>query len=389
MKKLILFAFLFVLSQLKAQDSIQPTIDSIQYHPIKNQSSWNISFHGFIQSDVIIDNKKLEYIDGYLPSYMSSNSIDYNSYFTMRQSQLGLGVGNSDLGINGYVEIDFIGPDNKNQPRLRKLYFTYKNWKIGQDWSNLNDLNSWPNLLDFNGPNAALYKRRMQITYSKKINPNNSFSISLEDPSIPEITLPQNDKQWKKKEILPNLIGAYQYGNKSYIRAAGVLSPISYHKRNHLSENSKTHTTLGYGINMTSVIYTNKLSNFKLVVSAGKGTASNVISFQDEGYDAIVNPNNPTQLKKLSYFSTVVAYEHWWNKKWSSVAFYSGSFLGNKKYSTESMLKRVQHFGINTVYQPISYFRTGFDLTYGYVDRYQIKNKTEAARLQLSAIFSF
>ena len=389
MKKLILFAFLFVIAQLKAQDSITLAIDSVQKDSSKKNSPWNISFHGFIQADVIVDNKKLDYIDGYFPTYMETNQTEYNSYFSMRQSQLGLDVGNSDLGIKGYVEIDFIGPNNKNQPRLRKLFITYKNWMIGQDWSNVNDLNTWPNLLDFNGPNAALYDRKMQIKYSKQINEKNQFAISLEDPATPSITLPENELDWKKQQLLPNIVGAYKYGSKSYVRAAAYLSPISYKKRNSKTEDLKLNTTLGIGIHASSVLYVNKLSNFKLIAAAGNGTATNVISFNGEGYDAVPDPNNPNRLKKLNYFTTVLAYEHWWNEKWSSVVFYSGSFLGKDKYSTEGMLKRVQHLGINTIYQPTSYFRTGFDFTYGYVDRYKIENKTEAARFQLSAVFCF
>ncbi len=392
MKNLAICFLLFLSIFSSAQDSIvleQPKTNSPAVENTENTKPWSVDFSGFIQADVIIDNKKLDYIDGYFPTYMESNATDYNSYYSMRQSQLGLGITNNDIGIRGFVQIDFIGPNNKTQPRLRKLFITYKNWMIGQDWSNVNDLDTWPNLLDFNGPNAALYARKMQIKYSKQINEKNQFAISLEDPATPSITLPENELGWKKQQLLPNIVGAYKYGSKSYIRGAAFLSPISYKKRNNADEELDLNTTLGVGLHASSVIYVNPLSNFKMIAAAGNGTATNVISFGDEGYDAVPDPMNPNRLKKLDYFTTVVAYEHWWNQKWSSVAFYSGSFLGKEKYSTEGMLKRVQHFGINTVYQPTSYFRTGFDFTYGFVDRYQVENKTESARLQLSAVFSF
>lgn len=391
--KNIAICFLFLLAIFSsAQDSIvleEAKTNISSPEATENKKSWSVDFSGFIQADVILDNKKLDYIDGYFPTYMESNKTDYNSYFTMRQSQLGLGITNNDTGIRGFVQIDFIGPDNKTQPRLRKLFITYKNWMIGQDWSTVNDLDTWPNLLDFNGPNAALYTRKMQIKYSKQINEKNQFAIALEDPATPSITLPENDLGWKKQELLPNLVAAYKYGNRSYIRTAAFFSPISYKKRENTEEELNLNTTLGVGVHASSVLYVNKLSNFKLIAAAGNGTATNVISFNGEGYDAVPDPQNPNRLKKLNFFSTVAAYEHWWNEKWSSVAFYSGSFLGKEEFSTEGMLKRVQHFGINTVYQPTSYFRTGFDFTYGFVDRYQVQNKTESARLQFSAVFSF
>lgn len=393
MKRITLYMFMFLSWFCFGQNQELP-LDSISQEEKSNlqlldNKSWSIDLSGFIQADVIFDNKKLDYINGYFPTYMESNKTDYNSYISMRQSQLGLGITNHETGIRGFVQIDFIGANNKNDIRLRKLFFTYKNWKIGQDWSNLNDLDTWPNLLDFNGPNAALYARRMQIRYTKEINEKNQFSISLEDPEIPSITVPDGELDWKKKNLFPNVIGAYKYGAHSYIRAAMVFSPISYEKRNSMDQDLKLNHTLGIGLHATSVIYVDRLSNFKLVAAAGNGTATNVISFQDEGYDAVPDPKNLTHLKKLNFFTTVLAYEHWWNEKWSSVIFYSGSFLGKEKYSSENMLKAVQHYGINTIYQPTSHFRTGFDLTYGYVDRYKIVKREESARLQISAVYSF
>ena len=385
----IFFLFSFCTYAQTIEEQKDSLIESQNNLPPKEEESWSFDFSGFIQADVILDNKKLDYIDGYFPTYMQSNRTEYNSHFTMRQSQLGFGVKNNNSGIRGYVEIDFIGPDNKTQPRLRKLYFTYKNWKIGQDWSVVNDLNTWPNLLDFNGPNAALYGRKFQISYTKDVDDKQQIAFALEDPATPSITLPENELGWKKENLLPNIVTAYRYGSKSYIRTAAFLSPISYHKRNSEDEDLKLNTTLGFGAHISSVIYTGKLSNFKVIAAAGNGTATNVISFNEEGYDAVPDPQNSNRLKKLDFFTTVVAYEHWWNEKWSSVLFYSGSFLGKQKYATHGMLKKIEHFGINTVYQPTHYFRTGFDFTYGYVDRYFNDNLTESARLQLSAVFSF
>ena len=383
MRRIVIAIFLCFINFINAQDTI---VNS----SLKKVPNWSLDYEGFIQADVIIDNKKLSYIDGYLPNYIESNQVDYNTYFTMRQSQFGVGITNNETGIRGFVQIDFIGPNNSNNVRLRKLFITYKNWLIGQDWSTLNDLDTWPNLLDFNGPNAALYARRMQIRYTKVITEKKQYSFSLEDPNIPSITLPDTELNWKKKTLFPNVIGAYKYGSKNYIRGAAILSPISYQKAvAPFSETYKTSTLLGYGVHATSVLYINKLSNFKLVAATGKGVATNIITFWEEGYDAVPDPRNLNKINTLPVLTSVAAYEHWWNQKWSSVAFYSYSKIGKEEYMPEGMLKKVQHFGINTIFQPTSYFKTGFDFTYGFVDKYQISNKLESARLQLSTVYSF
>jgi hypothetical protein len=390
MKKIVSIVILFLTIQNYAQDSIvEPRKnEEVENSAQKSIKKWKFDFTGFIQADVIIDDKKVKYIDGYLPTHIESNAKDYNTYISLRQSQFGLGITNTETGIKGYVEIDLIGDNNKTQPRLRKVYITYKNWKIGQDWSTVDDLNTWPNILDFNGPNSAAFGRRMMIQYSKEINPNNSFKIALEDPAIPSVTLPKDDL-WKNKSLYPNLVGVYRYGSHSYVRAAGILSPITVQNRETVDGNYKSNTTLGYGINLTSNIYVNKLSNFKIGAYAGKGVSTRVVAFSGEGYDALVNQNTQNSLKTLPVLSLLGAYEHWWNNKWSSVLFYSYATVGKQEYMTDNMLKSVQHGGFNTMYQPNSHFKTGVDFTYGFVERYGSNKLTEAARLQFSVVYMF
>jgi len=377
---IITFLLLFNAMQAQAPQSETKTLQ---------KKDWDFKLSGFIQADIIFDNKKLTYIDGYLPTYITSNAIDYNTYFTLRQSQLNLGIANTKSGISGLVQVDFIGPNNQNKIRLRKLYITYKNWLIGQDWSTLNDLNTWPNLLDFNGPNGALYARRMQIRYTQTINAYNQYAISIEDPNIPSITLPSTNLNWRKKTIFPNVVGAYKYGSKNYIRGAAIISPITYQQYSNQQSSLVTNTSIGFGVHASSVLYVNELSNFKLVGAAGTGIATNIVAFWEEGYDAVPNPNNPNELKKLPVITGVAAYEHWWNSQWSSVLFYSYSKVGKKQYMSENMFKTVQHYGLNTVYQPTSYFKAGVDFTYGLLEKYFVSHKLESARLQISTVFMF
>lgn len=373
-----------------AQDAFIEEEEIIAEPIAKPEKSWSVDFSGFVQADVIIDNKKAVYVDGFYPSYLESNKTDYNSYISMRQTQLGLGITNNETGIRGFVQIDFIGPDNKTQPRLRKIFITYKNWKVGQDWSTVDDLNTWPNILDFNGPNANAFGRRMMIQYAKQINDKNRFEVALEDPAIPSVSLPE-DGLWKSKSLYPNLVGTYKYGSHSYVRAAGIISPITYQERRTTEDDFKTNTTIGYGLNLTSNIYTDQLSNFKLGAFAGNGVSTRVVAFSGDGYDGIVDSKTNNSLKKLPVLSLLGAYEYWWSKKWSSVLFYSFSTVGKKEYmdgDSSKNLKSVQHGGFNTMYQPTSYFKTGVDFTYGFVDRYNGK-RSEQARLQFSAVYMF
>lgn len=73
MKSIFLYLFICISVITRAQnleviiDSIPQTKKTIDQEPTK---PWGLDFSGFIQADVIFDNKKLDYIDGYFPTYM-------------------------------------------------------------------------------------------------------------------------------------------------------------------------------------------------------------------------------------------------------------------------------------------------------------------------------
>ena len=394
MKKIAALVLLMFTIISNAQDTIVEPEDTTQNPTIlgdltTKKGPWELGLSGFIEADVIIDNKKNAFVDGFMPSYIQSNKTDYSSHASIRQSQVGLKFGNTDLDLSVYFEIDFIGADNKTAPRFRKGYITYKNWKIGQDWSTNADMNTWPNIFDFNGPNGSIGVRRMQIRYTKEVNAKHQYSFALEDPDIPSITVPDDSLGWKMKPVLPNVIATYRYGGETYIRGALTLNPISYDKRYTTKEDFHTETMLGYALNLSSVIKTGKKSKLILQTMYGKGANTITLAFGGEGYDAVPDLNDHNNLKMLPYQMGIVAYEHWWNDKWSSVAYYNYSKIGKEKYMTEGMTKSIQHAALNLVYNPTSYIRMGIEGNYGFTTRYQVENKLEAFRLQISTAVCF
>lgn len=354
-------------------------------------SEWDLYMNGFVQMDAMLDFQEIQSKDGFAATAIAlpqQNSMSSN--FSIKQSQIGLGIKqkNSKENLSAYVEIDFLGPNGTTAPRFRRGYITWRKFLIGQDWSNFSDFDIFPNIFDFAGPNGTMFVRTVQIRYTTNLSKKEKLSLSLEDPNIVSVTLPDSPADWKKKAVIPTFTAVYRYGNeRDYFKAGALLSPISYEIKNDFQDNYNTHTTLGFGAMVSGKLYSSTLNNFRFQSSYGKGYATNNIVLNEQHYDAIPDLQN-NRLKTLSLLNIVGIYEHWWTTKWSSVIYYSYSQVGKKDFIPENMIKNFQNTGVNLIYQPYKKFRIGAEGNYGNFKNFANK-KADAFRLQFSTSLSF
>lgn len=357
---------------------------------INEEKAWQFKFSGFIQADYMLDAQQMKSKDGFVsPLIEIPQKNSGSSYFSIRQSQLRVDIQNPKIDISGKVEIDFYGANDTSAPRLRQAYITWKQFMFGQLWSNFSDVDTWSQLLDFVGPNAAMSTRQVQLRYTTKLKSHGLFSLSLEDPDAPSITLPKDSLSWMKKALYPSFTAAYRYGTaKNYIRIAGIFSPISYEGKDESSISRKqiNKTVFGAGINLSGAHYLKSLNNIKFQTSYGVGYATNNIVLHNMGYDMMADMN--TDLKLLPMYNILLMYEHWWNLSLSSTIYYSDSKLLRRAFMPSNVLNNFQNTGINFIYHPQPYLRIGMEFTYGRVEN-TAHEVAKAMRSQLSTSFTF
>ncbi|PRB00707.1 hypothetical protein CQ046_17945 [Chryseobacterium sp. MYb7] len=355
--------------------------------PDASGRKWSAYLKGFVQTDAMLNFQEMGAKDGIVaPSIVIPQHNSMSSYFSVRQSQVGLGFKqtdqNGDSPVSAYVEIDLYGSNGTTSPRLRHAYVQWKKWLIGQTWSNFSDSEIFPNIFDFNGANGAMLNRSMQVRYTEKLSDKETLSFSLEDPGKVSMTIPGNHTEWKKKSLIPIVTGMYRYGNtKDYVKLGGTLSPVNYENQ------EKGYTKIGFGGIVSLRKYVNGLDNFRFQTSYGKGVARNNLVLSGEGYDAVFDPQRNTA-ETLSLFNIVGIYEHWWSLKWSSVVYYSYSQMGSNSAVTNSMMKRFQNAAINLIYKPYKNLRIGMEGNYAMTENFG-EMKANAFRLQFSTSFSF
>ncbi|TNE83537.1 MAG: hypothetical protein EP339_00175 [Gammaproteobacteria bacterium] len=100
-------------------------------------------------------------------------------YFDTDAVQSRIGVRTSlPTGVKVTIEGDFRGGSTGGVLRLRHAYGQYKNWTLGQTWSNYTSFVGSTSVLEFDGVagNAGLQARRAQARYT-----NGPLSFSVED----------------------------------------------------------------------------------------------------------------------------------------------------------------------------------------------------------------
>lgn len=395
-QKGLLVSFIIV-SMFHAKIHAQTKIVSLQpkssTESLENDA-WSVYLKGFIQTDMMLDFQDMGYKDGLsAPSITLPQRNEISSNFSVKQSQIGLGIKQfSSNGVtsdlSAYVEIDFFGSNGTTAPRFRMGYIQWKNVLIGQTWSNFSDIDIFPNIFDFAGPNGTLFTRTMQVRYTASLSQKEKLFVSLEDPAGTSILLPPTSTNWKKKAIIPLITAVYRYGNeRDYLKLGGILSPISYEAHNHISDTQDTHTILGFGGMISGKLYSSLLNNFRLQASYGKGYANSNLVLNGERYDAVPDIENNT-MKTLSLLNLVGIYEHWWTQKWSSVVYYSYSQVGRKSIIPNQLIQNFQNAGANIIFQPYKKLRLGAEANYGKSENFA-KESAHAFRIQLSTSLSF
>lgn len=357
----------------------------------KTPNEWDLYVKGLIQTDFMLDFQYMKVKNGFIAHSITIPQYNNTSTnFSIKQSQIGLGIKQKkENDLSAYTEIDFYGPNGTTAPRLRHAYLQWNKWLVGQTWSNFSDLEMIPGIFDFVPPNGMVFTRRIQLRYTTPISAKETLSVSMEDPNIPSITLPADSLNWKKRAIIPTFTAIYRYGNeKNYLKAGGILTPISYDTRSTLRDSYKVRTIMGWGALISGKLYLDNSNIISFQSSFGKGFETNNSDLNEEKYDAVPDPNDGNRLKTLQMFNLIGIYEHWWSSKWHSTAFISYSNLGNEHFIPKDMTKSFQHIGMNISFHPYKKMRMGIEGNYGRRQNFASQG-ANAWRIQWSTSVTF
>ncbi len=340
-----------------------------------------LNIGGFVEADLMHDLNPLEDKSSFTTSTIvmdpTPGSQNVTS-FSVRPSRISFKGSSTDNSFSALLEFDFEGSNGATTPRLRHAYITYKSWSAGKYWSNFMDSDNNPEILDFEGPNATISLRQIQVRYSFKAGKSNMMAVSLEAPGA-EITVPAS---WSSKNVYPDLTFSFTHQfwqGTSHLRVAALAHPITWLDANGVEKN-----TLGGAVNFTASIQVTKLDNINLQATAGTGFGKYNNDLGGLGYDAFQRKCDTTKLSTANQVNLFAYYNHWWTPRLSSAL--GGGYLDmldTSAITDANTIKSTSYASTNLIYYPNDHFKFGLEVLYG--KRKDMDDKTrETFRFQFT-----
>jgi hypothetical protein len=289
-----------------------------------------------------------------------------------------------DNAVKSFVEFDFmLSPagdervSNSFNPRMRHLYFTYKNWLFGQTWMTFMIV-VLPEDLDFPGAaNGIIFGRQPMIRYT-----NGPWQIAIENPETVVTGFKTGDRIVTESGRMPDIIARRNFsGDWGTFSVAGMLRGLVYRDPSADIDD----WTMGYGLTAGGMVNVGDRDNFYAVANGGSGlgryAAFNFFN------SSVLTPQD--KLESINSVGAWVGYRHWWNDKWRTSINGDMVVADNDSTFTGGGVNRVgQSVSANVLYSPEKPLTFGIE---GMWARREIENGTHGAfyRAQFSAKYNF
>ena len=372
----------------------------------------SVNVYGFAQADAIYDFKRVDpnWEDTLrvttIPTQSGLYGEDGNFVFSVRQSRLGV-AGNYGDDITFKLEGELFGvgsDEGQTTLRLRHAWATYKNFGMGQTWSNFMDIDIFPNTIDYWGPTGMVFYRNKQARYSLPMG-EDELSFSIEDPStaltvgrfrdldfcnLPEPPLDCESvestlgEQFQAHNDLPDFTVRYRNnGDFGHYQVAGMLRKLGYERLDTGTKDDE----FGWGINTSAGLNTWGRDMLKLQVAFGEGIGNYM---NDGGVDIAPDSANieKAEAEAVPLLGISAYYDHYWSDRWSTSLGWSMIDLDTSNGQGPSEFEKGQIAQINLLHYPMDHVLLGTEFIWG--QREDIDgNKGEDYRIQFSLKVDF
>lgn len=303
-----------------------------------------------------------------------------NVFFGVRQSTLSFkNYFDTSLGTGKTVfEFDLVGSGKDAGAtafHLRHAYIKFGKFIIGQTNSVFADMEVYPNLIDFMGPNGAVFTRNIQIRYTPISTDTQTLAIALERPGA------TGDKGEYGEDFVyasvlddvafrfavPDLSAEYRYTDSwGYLELAGIVRSIRWEDNNNDAYDIHGSTT-GWGFTLSTKLQITKSIIFRGAFTKGAGI-QNYMNDADADvgtkrqYD---NPLTPIDGEAIPLIALASFFDINWNKKLSTAFGYSIMDNTTTDAQLSTAYKTGEYASINLLYSPINNLILGPELQWG------------------------
>ncbi|HEU0210170.1 MAG TPA: DcaP family trimeric outer membrane transporter [Candidatus Udaeobacter sp.] len=297
-------------------------------------------------------------------------------------SQLSLDVRAPELpgSPRFFYQNDFFGSGGGELPfRVRQLYGQIYNVVLGQTFSVFEDPDAWPDTVDYEGPNSAIFARRPLVRYMLPLNKKWQLNFGLEKPGSEVDTSTDPDAQqvnhapdgglnvrWEDSKY-----GHVQLG--AIFRDIGVKGPVVGNQN-----------TFGWGVNLSSSLNVFDRDSLQTQLTYGQGLFR---YFNDDFQNNDAAFDSSGNLTAIPAFGAMIGYTHKWTDFLRSTASYGYVHLDNQFSQQPDAYHQTHYASLNLVWQARKRLTLGLEGLYGHKEEKDGADG-DAFRIQLGVLYS-
>jgi len=270
-----------------------------------------------------------------------------------------------DDTLRVYNEYDFFDDSTSSTMKMRVRHFYGQAWNflIGQTFSAFMDVDAFPDVVDYQGPNGIINRRQPQIRYTHPIfDEDTKFQVfaSLEQPEsqIDTSTAFFQPDASPVESFVDGVVGFRWEGDLGHLQGSTIFRDLSYETHDGPSDD-----TLGWGVSLSGSVNVFDKDKISAQVTYGEGIGRYVNDLGGNDMDAAID--NSGDLEAIPVFAAMAGYTHHWNDCWRSTI--AGGYVHSDPsdslggYAIDSTL----YASANIMFHPTKSFRMGLEYLYG------------------------
>jgi cell division protein FtsB len=297
-------------------------------------------------------------------------------------SQLSLDVRAPELpgSPRFFYQNDFFGSGSADLNfRVRQLYGQIFNVVLGQTFSVFEDPDAWPDTVDYEGPNSAIFARRPLVRYQWQVAKNWQLNFGLEKPSSEVDTSIDPDAQQVNHAPDGGLNVRWENSKYGHVQLGAIFRDIGV--KGPIVDNQNT---FGWGVNLSTSLNVFDRDSMQGQLTYGQGLFR---YFNDDFQNNDAAFNSSGNLTAIPAFGAMIGYTHKWTDYLRSTASYGYVHLDNQ-FSQEPDAYHQTHYGsLNLIWQARKRLTIGLEALYGFKEE-KSGADGDAFRIQIGAVYS-
>jgi hypothetical protein len=267
--------------------------------------------------------------------------------------------------------------------RIQHVYGQLYGFKAGFTYGVFEDPDSWPDTVDYEGPNALIFSRRpvAQYTYAWNDNWNTTFGVEKPDIFVDSNSGPNAGGSTLTQMPDLGFNTRYEKAGFGHVQFSALFRDIGAKD----SLGNAQHV-FGWGVNLGAGLDLTKNDSLQVLGVYGHGVGGQGNDAGFENSDAAFTSSG--NLEALPYWSGTFGYTHRWTDQLRSTVSYGYVNLDNSSGQSATFYHTTQYASANLVWQLRKRLSIGLEGLYGLK---KVENGVDSGdhwRVQLGMVYS-